>query len=131
MYPNGKGNIMTSKYNNTFDINKLTEWFYNIEIEAISYHKYEQRDLRSIDIRELYEYYQSALEMHKIFLSTEYMTRCKDAFDEFKKNDNLVQKYVIAKYMYIQGITSNIEFNTVLALVEIILLCKNVKFNLV
>lgn len=69
--------------------------------------------------------------MHKIFLSTEYMTRCNDAFDEFKKNDNLVQKYVIAKYMYIQGITSNIEFNTVLALVEIILLCKNVKFNLV
>lgn len=111
---------MTSKYNNVFDIKKLKEWVYSIEIEAIPYHRYKQYDLCNIDIRELYAYYQSALEMHKIFLSSNYMTRCNDAFKEFN-NYNLVQKYVVAKYMYNQGITSNLEFNTVLSLVEVIL----------
>lgn len=106
------------KLNNTFDINKLREWFYSIEIEAIPYHRYEQYNLTSIDISELYAYYQSALEMHKIFLSTDFVLNYN--FEEFK-NYNLVQKYVVAKYMYLQGITSIVEFNTVLALVEVIL----------
>lgn len=106
------------KLNNTFDINKLREWFYSIEIEAIPYHRYEQYNLTSIDISELYAYYQSALEMHKIFLSTDFVLNYN--FEEFN-NYNLVQKYVVAKYMYLQGITSNLEFNTVLALVEVIL----------
>ncbi|MFS8319851.1 hypothetical protein ACMG5I_02875 [Escherichia coli] len=108
---------MTSKYCE-FEINKLREWFYNIEIEAIPYHTYEQSDLQSIDIRELYKYYQSALEMHKLFLSTKFFMQYN--FDEYN-NYNLVQKYVVAKYMYIQGIKGCIEFNTVLALVEVIL----------
>lgn len=106
------------KLNNTFDINKLREWFYSIEIEAIPYHRYEQYNLTSIDISELYVYYQSALEMHKLFLSTDFVLNYN--FEEFK-NYNLVQKYVVAKYMYLQGITSIVEFNTVLALVEVIL----------
>lgn len=106
------------KLNNTFDINKLKEWFYSIEIEAIPYHRYEQYNLTSIDISELYAYYQSALEMHKLFLSTDFVLNYN--FEEFK-NYNLVQKYVVAKYMYLQGITSIVEFNTVLALVEVIL----------
>ncbi|WPK20756.1 hypothetical protein [Salmonella phage SD-15_S21] len=89
------------KLNNTFDINKLREWFYSIEIEAIPYHRYEQYNLTSIDIRELYAYYQSALEMHKLFLSTDFVLNYN--FEEFK-NYNLVQKYVVAKYMYLQGI---------------------------
>ncbi|EMR6008063.1 hypothetical protein WJW27_004861 [Escherichia coli] len=108
---------MTSKYCE-FEINKLREWFYNIEIEAIPYHTYEQSDLQCIDIRELYKYYQSALEMHKLFLSTDFFMQYN--FEEYN-NYNLVQKYVVAKYMYIQGIKGCIEFNTVLALVEVIL----------
>ncbi|WPK19733.1 hypothetical protein [Salmonella phage SD-1_S14] len=84
------------KLNNTFDINKLREWFYSIEIEAIPYHRYEQYNL--------YAYYQSALEMHKLFLSTDFVLNYN--FEEFK-NYNLVQKYVVAKYMYNQGIAFN------------------------
>lgn len=106
------------KLNNTFDIKKLREWFNNIEIDAIPYHTYEQSDLQSIDIRELYKYYQSALEMHKLFLSTNFILNYN--FEEFN-NYNLVQKYVVAKYMYNQGIKGCLEFNTVLILVEVIL----------
>jgi hypothetical protein len=105
---------MTSK----FDINKLKEWVYRIEIEAIPYHRYEQYNLTNIDISELYQYYQSALEMHKLFLSTDFVLNYN--FEEFN-NYNLVQKFVVAKYMYLQGITSTVQFNTVLALVEVIL----------